>query len=471
MLFPMLGITLAALGCRKEGPKSAEDAQVDESGGSGGSGSRSGPSTTGVPSGPPVVNFPGFEVLPDGRSVVTVQVRGPVTVSEQKAEGRIIYVLSGVAVPEKVNRLPLVTQHFPTQVTAVTVEQTLSGANLLIDLREASPSTFKITQNEAGNLVVITLPHSQRWGTNNPSDDPTSFERPTDADSSDVVDESKDENIRKAYEAERKRRRKQSYRQPKAYVERPLTLPRMTLAPDISISAGGLGARDQAVFLNSAIRFGVIDQVEIEANPHSFRLSPNPAYAFPSIGITAGYTGNTFEIAGRARYFIGVDSDSDASAGALLIGVPMAIHLGTWGRIDTGAFVTLDFERTFRTPMSESGLFLGSGGVKAGLWNADASPLYLNTGIPFHFLFQPIQELWFGIHHGINIIDFAEPGETFALPLGGEIGFSASNDYNPTADLGLRIDLPMFLMPGRDSDLVEEDRYELGVWFRWYHHL
>lgn len=468
----MLGLTFAAAGCRTEGPKSAEDAQTDGSGdGSSGGGSRSGPHTTGVPSGPPVVNFPGFEVLPDGRSVVTIQVRGPVTVAEQKAEGRIIYVLGGVAVPEKVNRLPLVTQHFATQVTSVTVEQTLAGANLLIDLREPSPSTFKITQNEAGNLVSIVLPHSQRWGTKNPSEDPTSFERPLDADSSDVVDESKDEATRKAYEAERKRRRKKSYRQPKAYVERPLTLPRMTLAPDISISAGGYGARDQAVFLNSGIRFGIIDEVEIEATPHSFRLSPNPAYAFPSLGITAGYTGNTFEIAGRVRYFIGVDSDSDASAGALLVGVPMAIHLAKWGRIDTGAFVTLDFERTFRTPLPNTNLFLASSGVQAGLWNADASPLYLNTGIPFHFLFQPIQELWFGIHHGLSIIDFENASETLALPLGAEIGFSASNDYNPTADLGLRVDLPLFIMPGRDSDVIEEDAYELGVWFRWYHHL
>ncbi|NUP11747.1 MAG: hypothetical protein HOW73_37345 [Polyangiaceae bacterium] len=468
---------MAAAGCHSsEGAKTAGDAQGDvatEDVGSGAGQGRSAPRATGTPSGPAVVNYPGFEVLPDGRSVVSVQIRGAVQISEQKAEGRIIYVLSGVNVPEKVNRLPLLTQHFPTQVTSVTIEQTPGGANLVIDLREPSTSTFKVHQNESGNMLTVVLPRSAKWGTTNPEQDPTNFERPEEEEkkSTDVYEESGNESVREESEAETARRRKKSKRQPKRWVERALTLPYRTLAPDISVSAGGYGTRDQRAYLASGVRYGIIDQVEVEATPHSFRLSPNPAYAFPSIGITAGYTGHTFEIAGRARYFIGVDSDVGVSAGALLVGVPMAIHLSNWGRIDTGAFVTLDFENTLETPLSTRGLVLeSSSDFRAGLFNTGASPLYFDTGIPFHFLFQPVQEFWFGIHHGINILDFENASETFALPLGAEIGISASNDFNPTADLGVRADLPLFIVPGRD-DVIEEDAYEIGVWFRWYHHL
>jgi len=170
-LLPVVALALYAAGCHSsEGPKSPGDATIgnDDGGGSGSKG-RGGTKAVGNPSGPSVVNFPGFEVTGDGRSIVTVQVRGPVQVGEQKAEGRIVYVLSGVAVPERVNRLPLVTSHFPTQVTSVTVEQTPGGANLLIDLREPSAATFKVTQNEAGILLTISLPRSERWGVKNPS--------------------------------------------------------------------------------------------------------------------------------------------------------------------------------------------------------------------------------------------------------------------------------------------------------------
>ncbi len=111
-----------------------------------------------------MVNYPGFEVVRDGSSVVSIQVRGPVQVTEQRVEGRIVYSLSGVAVPERVNRLPLVTQYFATQVTSVTVEQTTGGANLVLELREPSTSTFSLKQNEAGTLLTIVVPRSEKYG-------------------------------------------------------------------------------------------------------------------------------------------------------------------------------------------------------------------------------------------------------------------------------------------------------------------
>jgi hypothetical protein len=160
-------VTLASLaGCSKPPPKSAGaeglDIPIERGPSAVEPGSRT--NVTGEPSGAPVVNYPAFEVLRDGTSLVTVQVRGPVQVTEQKVEGRIVYSFQGVAVPEKVNRLPLATQHFPTQVTSVMLEQTPSGANVVIDLREPATSTFSTRRNEAGTLVSIVVPRSQKYG-------------------------------------------------------------------------------------------------------------------------------------------------------------------------------------------------------------------------------------------------------------------------------------------------------------------
>jgi hypothetical protein len=159
-------VTLATVaGCSKQPPKSAgaEDLAIPVEGGTATGGPSSGAPMTGDPTGAPVVNYPAFEVLRDGSSVVSIQVRGPVQVTEQKVEGRIVYALSGITVPEKVNRLPLVTQYFPTQVTSVMIEQTPTGANVVIDLREPATSTFATRRNEAGTLVSITVPRSEKY--------------------------------------------------------------------------------------------------------------------------------------------------------------------------------------------------------------------------------------------------------------------------------------------------------------------
>ena len=253
---------------------------------------------------------------------------------------------------------------------------------------------------------------------------------------------------------------------------RPLTMPRATLAPDVALTmlgASRAGARDAYlipaapdgdpfVYLASGIRIGVTDFFEIEATPHAFRLDPLGGYSFPSLGATLAYTGNVFEIGGQFRYFIPIDSEfleNTPSRGNLVLGVPAAIHLGTWGRIDTGAFVSLYFAKD---------------GVGAQLAEISASPFMLDSGIPLEILFNLTEAFWVGVHHGLTIGDFENASDTIALPLGFEIGMTATDDNNPIADLGIQLDLPEFISPGH-PEVVHENVYELAVWFRWFHPL
>jgi len=424
-----------------------------------------------------MATFPSFEVLPDGRSLVSVFVRGPVKVTEQKAEGRLVYVLEGVAVSARVNRMPLLTQEFPTQVGSVSLESGSNGANLIIELREKATATYKVADADGGTLVSVIIPKSEKYGRTLTNQDRALDQAGEGNDSGDDDDSANLEpgssDVPTNANEETERRRKHSRREPKPYVMRPLTLPHMTLAPDIAISVSGFDTNDPATHLSGSVKYGIIDQLEVEATPNAFRLAPRGAYAHPSLGFTAGYTGHVFEIGGRARYFLGLDSEDldNFGSGALLLGIPMRIHLSTWGRIDTGGFMTLDFDKsTFGAGPT------GDSGVRVGLTNTEASPFiglfgFSDTGIPFNFLFQPAEAFWFGIHGGLAIYDFSDVSESLALPLGAEIGFTASDDFNPNADLGIRIDFPQLIRPASDEDKFVEKAYSLGVWFRWYYHI
>lgn len=103
------------------------------------------------------------------------------------------------------------------------------------------------------------------------------------------------------------------------------TLAHKTLAPNIAISLSGQGTDNSSTILSGGIRYGIIDQLEVEANPHAFRLQPSGAYAYPSLGLTAGYTGHAFEMAGaRATSSASTARNLDnVNGGELLVGFPI----------------------------------------------------------------------------------------------------------------------------------------------------
>lgn len=162
-------IALIAAGCKASGQgevKSGADAEsTDDLAAGGGEGAKAGPSRKTAdlpaPSGPATATYPAFEVMPDGSSVVAVYVRGPVQVTEQKVEGRLVYFLNGVGVSARVNRMPLLTQEFPTQVTSVSLEQAAGGANLIVELREPAKGTYKVSEVDGGTMVSVVVPKSR----------------------------------------------------------------------------------------------------------------------------------------------------------------------------------------------------------------------------------------------------------------------------------------------------------------------
>jgi hypothetical protein len=111
--------------------------------------------------GDPVLSAPSFQVLEDGRALVTLQLHGPVRVVEQQAEGRLLYSLKGFALSEPVNQLPLPTELFGTPVTAVELRPATEGAELVVSLRESARGVLSLRQNEGGVLLTVEVPASR----------------------------------------------------------------------------------------------------------------------------------------------------------------------------------------------------------------------------------------------------------------------------------------------------------------------
>lgn len=118
-----------------------------------------------VSSRPATATYPGFRVLDEDKrtSIVLVEVSRDVDVKEQKAEGRLVYMLAGTTVSEKTNRLPLVATAFGTAVSRVRLEQAGADAMLVIETRSPVTANHRVVQTDNGIRLEVTLVGSP-WG-------------------------------------------------------------------------------------------------------------------------------------------------------------------------------------------------------------------------------------------------------------------------------------------------------------------
>ena len=106
----------------------------------------------------PVATYPGFRMLDGGGSRVFVTVNQNVDVTEHKAEGRVTYRLRGVAAPIRTNRLPLLTNFFPTPVGRVQLVEQGSDVDVVIDLRMPSTAEHRVLKQNGGILLQVDFP-------------------------------------------------------------------------------------------------------------------------------------------------------------------------------------------------------------------------------------------------------------------------------------------------------------------------
>jgi hypothetical protein len=99
-----------------------------------------------------VATFPGFRLLPDGRSRIYVELTKAVSVDEQRAEGKLVYVIHDARVPVRNNRNSLITTHFATPVGRARLLTAGGDVELIIDLRQAASASQKIVAGDNGGV-------------------------------------------------------------------------------------------------------------------------------------------------------------------------------------------------------------------------------------------------------------------------------------------------------------------------------
>lgn len=107
----------------------------------------------------PIAMFPGFRMLPDGRSLVWVTVNKKVPVEAHSAAGRVTYLLSGAQVSIRNNTNALVTTYFDTPLSRARLVPGKQGTQLVLSLREKVQPSYKVVAGPRGSMVLqVTLP-------------------------------------------------------------------------------------------------------------------------------------------------------------------------------------------------------------------------------------------------------------------------------------------------------------------------
>ena len=113
--------------------------------------------------GSPLAGAPSFVRLDDGATRIVLEVSSRVDVTENRAQGRVVYRLKGAQVGERTNQLPLLTGFFSTPVERMQLVQQGPDVDLIIDLREASEPVQRVVETPRGIVLQIDLPRSMSF--------------------------------------------------------------------------------------------------------------------------------------------------------------------------------------------------------------------------------------------------------------------------------------------------------------------
>ena len=119
---------------------------------------RSKPSARTLAANTPLASYPAFRLLDDGQSRVAVEVSRKVTITEHKAQGRVVYRLDDVALPGHNAHLALPTGFFRTPVDRVGLVEQGNGVDLVIELREAVQPTYRVLDTPRGIVIQVDFP-------------------------------------------------------------------------------------------------------------------------------------------------------------------------------------------------------------------------------------------------------------------------------------------------------------------------
>ena len=259
---------------------------------------------------------------------------------------------------------------------------------------------------------------------------------------------------------------------PLRYVERPLTLPKDTLAPQLSIgelhfqqSFGRTSIAANAIGLDLGVAYGLTDDLTLDLTPLTMLIVRTDSGSFND---TTTYYG-TFRLGGTYRFFHSEMADvggrfefgATGASHALHLsgGVPVQLRFGQLVRVDTGAFLTAFFPTkggSVDAAVAYPGLSLPLPGTVGGL-----------AGVPVNASVQVVDAVYAGVDTGFGIASFrGQVDRNCFMPLGFHAGYTLGGAA-PVADVALGFSFPFFLL-GADSGPPMTRYWQVGLGVRAY---
>jgi hypothetical protein len=260
---------------------------------------------------------------------------------------------------------------------------------------------------------------------------------------------------------------------PVSYVERPLTLPRFTLAPygelDINrvgttgSAAGGLSSQVVLAGMMLGASFGITKDAEIGAILIPVQFNEEAGFgglfygderiqAQPSVFATYRFLHrDPVELGARLFVQFLVPRTSLGAGARIEPSVPLLVHIGKLARFDAEVGVPITIEGS-RTEITNGVSAVVGGQAFAGL------------DVPLRIAFDIIEPLHIGLNTGLVIEDFGHAGETTAIPLGLFMGY-AVGEKKPIVDIDAFFSWFDFITPGGGpfGDKVNPGLFVVGV--------
>lgn len=247
-------------------------------------------------------------------------------------------------------------------------------------------------------------------------------------------------------------------RYPVAYVDRPLTLPQITLSPDVSFDATQLvkdpNAIERELTTNLAVMagfgLGITEDLEVRASIGTLRFAPKFEYADPRVGVTYRFVGaEQFNMGVRAEATVIIPND------------------GTGGVLKTDGGVRFQASLPFLIRMGSSARLDLAPGAPVTIEAGKATTVGLD--VPLAFAFQIVEPIHIGARTSAYITDFSSPGNNLVIPLGFFAGISLGSE-RPIVEIDPYFTWTDFARPGAkfDNDKVSIDKFSAGLTARLY---
>ncbi|MGC4122949.1 MAG: hypothetical protein QM765_51945 [Myxococcales bacterium] len=235
---------------------------------------------------------------------------------------------------------------------------------------------------------------------------------------------------------------------PVAFVERPLTLPKLMLSPWLSVGHSRVTPRysdpDHTV-LSLGAALGLNDYFEIEAQALPLWLYPQVRYGQARFGATAGFAAGPVELGLNANVAVR-SPDYDVGGNVWLhdpwtlsFGIPLVIHAGKKVRIETG----------FRTAIALP----------------DRAEEVVSFFVPVGVYIQPVRVFFFGVDTGVGIGNLRR--DSTYVPVSGTVGFTVPHRRRPLVDFTASVGFPS-LVTLPNGVVVHGDVWTLGAAARFY---